>query len=263
VLVSPASERPPLLHALHVLTTQLLVVDLLSPSAVLPGNRFCASLIEALAAKLPHCPVNAYSWPEMLRMVLLARAVGQARKKRAVAMHAMISAGIGSVVVATAAAAALGGGHAVSVWSAGSAADEVDADEDGGGGAQGGTNDWAHVCDALAGDVEYEDLDVPMRCQARPRVRLGLGAWGSGLRGLGSGSGAEAWGWGLPCASPYAATRQVLECVAQLLTETALAGRFFETSQRAGEKLSDLKRSEYKVCIAVCIVACIVACTVA
>ena len=104
-------------------------------------------------------------------MVLLARAVGQARKKRAVAMHAMISAGIGSVVVATAAAAALGGGHAVSVWSAGSAADEVEADEDGGGGAQGGTNDWAHVCDALAGDVEYEDLDVPMRCQARPRLQ--------------------------------------------------------------------------------------------
>ena len=104
-------------------------------------------------------------------MVLLARAVGQARKKRAVAMHAMLSAGIGSVVVATAAAAALGGGHAVSVWSAGSAADDVDADEDGGGGAQGGTNDWAHVCDALAGDVEYEDLDVPMRCQARPRLQ--------------------------------------------------------------------------------------------
>jgi hypothetical protein len=170
VLVSPASERPPLLHALHVLTVQLLVVDLLAPSAVLPGSRFCATLLEALAAKLPHCPVNAYSWPEMLRMVLLARAVGQARKKRAVAMHAMISAGIGSVVVATAAAAALGGGHAVSVWSAGSAADDVDADEDGGGGAQGGTNDWAHVCDALAGDVEYEDLDVPMRCQARPRL---------------------------------------------------------------------------------------------
>ena len=183
--MSPATERPPLLHALHVLTTQLLVVDLLSPSAVLPGNRFCASLIEALAAKLPHCPVNAYSWPEMLRMVLLARAVGQARKKRSVAINAMISAGIGSVVVATAAAAALGGGHAVSVWSAGSAADEVDADEDGGG-AQGGTNDWAHVCDALAGDVEYEDLDVSMRCQARPRVRLGLGAWGSG-------AGARAW----------------------------------------------------------------------
>ena len=40
----------------------------------------------------------------------------------------------------------------------------------------------------------------------------------------------------------------MLECVAQLLTETALAGRFFETSQRAAEKLSDLKRSEYKVC---------------
>ena len=201
--MSPASERPPLLHALHVLTTQLLVVDLLSPTAVLPGNRFCASLIEALAAKLPHCPVNAYSWPEMLRMVLLARAVGQARKKRAVAMHAMISAGIGSVVVATAAAAALGGGHAVSVWSAGTAADEVDADEDGGG-AQGGTNDWAHVCDALAGDVEYEDLDVPMRCQARPRVRLGLGAWGSGagarVRELGRGAGA--------CLAPHCTLRR-------------------------------------------------------
>ena len=62
VLVSPASERPPLLHALHVLTVQLLVVDLLAPSAVLPGSRFCATLLEALAAKLPHCPVNAYSW---------------------------------------------------------------------------------------------------------------------------------------------------------------------------------------------------------
>ena len=195
--MSPASERPPLLHALHVLTTQLLVVDLLSPTAVLPGNRFCASLIEALAAKLPHCPVNAYSWPEMLRMVLLARAVGQARKKRAVAMHAMISAGIGSVVVATAAAAALGGGHAVSVWSAGTAADEVDADEDGGGGAQGGTNDWAHVCDALGGDVEYEDLDVPMRCQARPLVRMGLGPWGSGAGAQGLGLGFGSWGAGL------------------------------------------------------------------
>ena len=201
--MSPATERPPLLHALHVLTTQLLVVDLLSPSAVLPGNRFCASLIEALAAKLPHCPVNAYSWPEMLRMVLLARAVGQARKKRSVAINAMISAGIGSVVVATAAAAALGGGHAVSVWSAGSAADEVDADEDGGG-AQGGTNDWAHVCDALAGDVEYEDLDVSMRCQvcylvitpcAVRRARaLGRGS-GLGAQGLGLGLGR--WGAGL------------------------------------------------------------------
>ena len=135
-------------------------------------------------------------------MVLLARAVGQARKKRAVAMHAMISAGIGSVVVATAAAAALGGGHAVSVWSAGSAADDVDADEDGGGGAQGGTNDWAHVCDALAGDVEYEDLDVPMRCQARPRLQQ-LWARGSGL-GARLTRGAGAWGRGVRCASPYA-----------------------------------------------------------
>ena len=34
VLVSPASERPPLLHALHVLTVQLLVVDLLATSRV-------------------------------------------------------------------------------------------------------------------------------------------------------------------------------------------------------------------------------------
>ena len=63
VLVSPASERPPLLHALHVLTVQLLVVDLLAPSAVLPGNRFCATLLEALAAKLPHCPVNPQPHP--------------------------------------------------------------------------------------------------------------------------------------------------------------------------------------------------------
>ena len=61
--MSPASERPPLLHALHVLTVQLLVVDLLAPSAVLPGNRFCATLLEALAAKLPHCPVNPQPHP--------------------------------------------------------------------------------------------------------------------------------------------------------------------------------------------------------
>ena len=113
MLVSPATERPPLLHALYLLTTQLLVVDLLSPSAVLPGNRFCASLIEALAAKLPHCPVNAYSWPEMLRMVLLARAVGQARKKRSVAINAMISAGIGSVVSAKRGWAVVVGSHFV------------------------------------------------------------------------------------------------------------------------------------------------------
>ena len=35
---------------------------------------------------LPGCPFNASTWPELLRMVLLARAVAHAPKKRSVAI---------------------------------------------------------------------------------------------------------------------------------------------------------------------------------
>ena len=92
-------------------------------------------------------------------MVLLARAVGQAPKKRAVAMGALLHAGIGSAAVATQAAAALGGGHAVSVWSAGAAADD-DADDE-----AASADEWAQVCDALVEGEEYGALDLPTRCQ--------------------------------------------------------------------------------------------------
>ena len=58
------------------------------------------------------------------------------------------------------------GGHAVSVWSAGSvAADEEEEEEGLGASTQGGANDWADVCDALGGAEEYAELDVQMRCQ--------------------------------------------------------------------------------------------------
>ena len=43
--------------------------DLTRTGAVGPGVRFCASVVEGLASKLPSCPVNAFTWPEILRMV--------------------------------------------------------------------------------------------------------------------------------------------------------------------------------------------------
>jgi hypothetical protein len=174
------SEAPQaeLLFAIHVLSTQLLWADLLTPSSVSAGAGFCASLSEATVRLLPGCPFNASTWPELLRMVLLARAVAHAPKKRSVAINAMLAQGWGNAAAATAAAAALGGGHSVSVWSAGTSgpsrpgasgvggaeggADD-EGDVEGGEGGEGGgeeeetgtisTGDWAAVADALGGTV--------------------------------------------------------------------------------------------------------------
>jgi len=226
------SESPQanLLFALHVLTTQLLWSDLLTPSSVAAGTDFCSSLGDATQKLLPGCPFNAHTWPELLRMVLLARAVAHAPKKRSVAINAMLAQGWGNAQAATAAAAALGGGHSVSVWSAGTSGPAdglagfgsgtsadgvitadggVDDDEGGEGGeeevrARLSSGDWAAVADSLGSTSEYDELPISMRCA-------------------------------------------IVECLAHLLMETAIAARFFEATGRASEKLQDLKRTEYKV----------------
>lgn len=130
------------------------------------GGEFCSTLGETAERLLTGCPINAHTWPELLRMILLARSVAQAPnkaltsshpiphptphttplltppltsahpyptltppshhpdlirpvpqapKKRAVALTAMLGHGAGNALIAAAASAALGGGHAVSV----------------------------------------------------------------------------------------------------------------------------------------------------
>ena len=115
-LIAPVNERPHLVHALHVLSTQVrlppprplrtpphslprrhhtpprtrawspltrarppltlpqfLLVDLLAPNSVQPGKDFCLKLAEATTRVLGGVPINAFTWPELLRMVLIAR----------------------------------------------------------------------------------------------------------------------------------------------------------------------------------------------
>jgi hypothetical protein len=108
---APGDEPSEMVHALHLLSVHLLLVDLLEPNRITAGADFCALLGEASRRLLNGATLCPYTWPELLRMVLLARSVAQAPKKRAVALNAMMSSGHGSASVAFAASAALGGGH--------------------------------------------------------------------------------------------------------------------------------------------------------
>ena len=143
--------RPPRPHDARLL------LDILAAGEVQAGAHFCAQLGASAQAALPGCPIDAATWPELLRMVLLARSVAHAPKKRSVALSAMLSHGWGNAAAAEAAAAALGGGHTVSVWSAG-----------GDGGAEDGADaaeaDWAVAADALGSHLEYTSMPIEMRC---------------------------------------------------------------------------------------------------
>jgi hypothetical protein len=137
MLLMESSKPNPLLHSLHILCVQFLCIELLSPGTVRAGGEFCSTLGDSAERLLTGCPINAHTWPELLRMVLLARSAAQAPKKRAVALTAMLGHGAGNASIASAASAALGGGHAVSVWSVstsaaageGEAVHDVDDDE--------------------------------------------------------------------------------------------------------------------------------------
>jgi len=64
----PGAGSHRLLHALHVLCTQLLCIDLLAPTAVHAGATFAMTLGGSVAREMGSCPVNAHTWPELLRM---------------------------------------------------------------------------------------------------------------------------------------------------------------------------------------------------
>ena len=210
-------QSPPFLHAFFVLSTRLICAEMIHPGLVSAGEDFCAGLAAANGRLGDPRLINCYTWPEILRMILIARSVAQAPKKRAVALDAMMSLGCADNAVAVAVAAALGGGHSVSVWSAGGGSpapapggaaeseavldeDDVEAEAEL---SEGGGGEWSAVCEALAGAREWSEIGLELRVQ-------------------------------------------VLEAVVQLLTETSLCSRFFEVSARTLEKLQDLKRSEYK-----------------
>ena len=209
-------QSPPFLHAFFVLSTRLICAEMIHPGLVSAGEDFCAGLAAANGKLGDPRLINCHTWPEILRMILIARSVAQAPKKRAVALDAMMSLGCADNAVAVAVAAALGGGHSVSVWSAGGGSpappggaaeseavldeDDVEAEAEL---SEGGGGEWSAVCEALAGAREWSEIGLELRVQ-------------------------------------------VLEAVVQLLTETSLCSRFFEVSARALEKLQDLKRSEYK-----------------
>ena len=217
-LLQPGDEPTPLLHAMHILSTHFLLVDLLEPHKISAGPDFCARVGEASRRLLGGVTLCPFTWPELLRMVLLARAVGQAPKKRTVALNAMLASGHGSASVAYGAAAALGGGHTVSVWNAGPStraaqravagddeegADDEDGDVMGLGDLSEPGAEWAGVVTSLEGVVEYSHLSQEARCL-------------------------------------------VTECIVQLLSETTLCSKFFESTAKVHDKLQDLKRTEYK-----------------
>lgn len=208
---APGGESSVMVHALHLLSVHLLLVDLLEPNKITAGADFCALLGEASRRLLHGGTLCPHTWPELLRMVLLARSVAQAPKKRAVALNAMMTSGHGSASVAFAASAALGGGHSVSVWSAApsivssknvssssAAATEgadapavAHAEEEEGEmmSVMGEASEWSSVIDALENADEYASLCVETRCL-------------------------------------------ITECVVQLLSETSLCSRFFDASAK-------------------------------
>lgn len=172
MLLSDTSEPSPLLSAFHVLCTQLLLVELLAPATAKAGGHFCSSLGENTEKHLAGLTINAYTWPELLRIILIARSVAQAPKKRAVALTAMLSHGCANANVAAAASAAVGGGHAVSVWSVASTSavgegeDEGEVEGEGDFEHEGGTlnGDWSAITDALGATSEYCELSLSVRC---------------------------------------------------------------------------------------------------
>ena len=132
----------------------------------------------------------------------------------------MLSQGWGNATAAAAASAALGGGHAVSVWSAGptvgageastsaasagagGGAEGPEGDEEGEG--EGGeeeakarltSGDWSDISTALGTTAEYDELSLETRCA-------------------------------------------LLECLCHLLMETALSARFFEASNHHPKPLT-------------------------
>jgi hypothetical protein len=208
--LAPGEDLPAMVHALHLLSVHLLLVDLLEPNKITAGPDFCARLGEASRRLLNGNTLCPYTWPELLRMVLLARSVAQAPKKRAVALNAMMLSGHGSASVAFAASAALGGGHSISVWSAApsvitkgassssaAATEGVDApaaapaEEEEGEmmSVLGEASEWSPVIDALENVDEYASLSVYSRCL-------------------------------------------ITECVVQLLSETSLCSKFFDMSAK-------------------------------
>ena len=107
----PATPPSQLSTALHVFATTLAVVDLLEPNKLKAGVTLARDAATAAERLLPGIPINAFTWPEVLRMVIAAKNAGRAPKQREVAMRALLDAGIASAAIAHNATRQLGGSH--------------------------------------------------------------------------------------------------------------------------------------------------------
>ena len=220
----PNSDPPPVFHALHLISVHLLLVDLLEPNKITAGVDFCARLGEASRRLLGGCTLCPFTWPELLRMVLLARSVAQAPKKRAAAMNAMLSSGHGSAYVAFAASVTLGGMSALQMLSV----------------APSGVSKCASSSSAAVGDGS-EAPSGPQAEEDEGEVMNTLGdvsEWSPAIEALENVDDYSSLGIEMRCL--------ITECVVQLLSETTLCSRFFEATTKAYDKLQDLKRTEYK-----------------
>ena len=82
----PATPPSQLSTALHVFATTLAVVDLLEPNKLKAGVTLARDAATAAERLLPGIPINAFTWPEVLRMVIAAKNAGRAPKQREVAI---------------------------------------------------------------------------------------------------------------------------------------------------------------------------------
>ena len=96
---------------------------------------------------------------------------------------------------------------------------EGDGEEGGGGGGDDMEGEEGDVVEAIASTVDSGD-------------------YGAACEALGETIEYDSISLNMRC--------NIVECLAHLLMETTICARFFEASGRAGEKLQELKRNEYK-----------------
>ena len=168
----PATPPSQLSTALHVFATTLAVVDLLEPNKLKAGVTLARDAATAAERLLPGIPINAFTWPEVLRMVIAAKNAGRAPKQREVAMRALLDAGIASAAIAHNATRQLGGSHTETGLgrrrrlrgASGGGEKEKEGEEDEGeeeGASSAG--DWGEVSDALSAADGYDSLSVAAR----------------------------------------------------------------------------------------------------
>ena len=168
----PATPPSQLSTALHVFATTLAVVDLLEPNKLKAASAARRDAATAAERLLPGIPINAFTWPEVLRMVIAAKNAGRAPKQREVAMRALLDAGIASAAIAHNATRQLGGSHggdrpwsaAATAGASGGGEKEKEGEEDEGeeeGASSAG--DWGEVSDALSAADGYDSLSVAAR----------------------------------------------------------------------------------------------------